>query len=73
MLAWQDRQRRTHSRCGTRPEEWDPAQGGRRDAYEFLPDICPGCEALERTQAFIDSDPELKQQRGKTIKARRRA
>lgn len=70
-LAWQDRQRRTHNRCGTRREEWDPAQGGRRDAYEYLPDVCPGCEVLERTEAVM-AGPEWQEQRGKTIKVKRR-
>jgi hypothetical protein len=69
-LAWADRDRRTHV-CGTRREEWDPAQGGRRDAYEFLPAVCPGCEALERAQAVMGG-AEWQGQRGKTILVRRK-
>ena len=71
-LAWQERKRSTHDRCGTRREEWDPARGGSRHAFEYVPDVCPGCEALERTEAVM-SGPEWQGQRGKTIKIRRRA
>lgn len=71
-LAWQERKRSTHDRCGTRREEWDPSEGGDRQAFEYVPDVCPGCEALERTEAVM-SGPEWQGQRGKTIKIRRRS
>lgn len=69
-LAWTHQQRCTCSRCGTRPEEWDPDRGGRRDAYVFVPSICPGCEPMERTQDVLGGE-EWKGQRGKQIKVRR--
>lgn len=31
--------------CGTRPEEWEPAQGGDRNAYVATVHVCPGCQA----------------------------
>lgn len=37
------RERRTCRGCGTRPEEWDPARGGRADAYRPESRQCPGC------------------------------
>lgn len=47
-LAWQENQAATCSGCGTRHDEWDPKQGGDRQAY--VPDVhyCPGCAALEQ-------------------------
>lgn len=33
--------------CGTRMEEWDPAQGGHRFAYVGDSWRCPGCELLD--------------------------
>lgn len=71
-LAWSERERQTHHKCGTRRDEWDPDRGGRRDAYDYLPDVCPGCEALERAEAVL-SGSEWQGQRGKTITVRRRA
>ena len=68
-LAWLDREKRTCGGCGTRPEEWDPKRGGSRTAYEFVPSVCPGCEAKERSEAVLQSD-DWQQQRGKRIKVR---
>ena len=67
-LAWAHQQNCTCGTCGTRPEEWDPAKGGRRDAYEFTASICPGCEHLERTRDEMGSE-DWKGQRGKQVKA----
>lgn len=70
-LAWAELDRQTCRGCGTRPAEWEPSKGGDRHAYEFLPDICPGCEQRERTEVVMRG-PEWADQRGKTIKVRRR-
>lgn len=45
--------RSTCGRCGTRPEEWNEALGGHRNAYIGEKDQCPGCEALDGTQDSI--------------------
>jgi hypothetical protein len=71
-LAWQELQRQTCHACGTRAEEWDPDQGGDRGAYTFEIAVCPGCEQAERTESAMATD-EWKSQRGKKIRARRRA
>lgn len=42
-IWWHVRQRQTCSGCGTRAEEWDPARGGRLDAYKATPVQCIGC------------------------------
>lgn len=47
---WTYVRKRKMCRCGTREEEWDPAQGGRLNAYFPTVRICPGCVALQRTQ-----------------------
>lgn len=50
---WQYVRDRNTCQCGTRPEEWDPEQGGSRAAY--FPEIvlCQGCVGIERTQEQI--------------------
>ena len=62
-LAWLLRHRATHPPCGTRPEEWDPKQGGSRDAYRAELQECLGCVEIERAQYA----PELKNQRGMNV------
>lgn len=71
-LSWQSKQRRTCSGCGTRPEEWNPGEGGDRLAFEFLPGVCPGCEQKERVEENMRG-PEWEGQRGKTLNVRKRA
>ncbi|GAA5048161.1 hypothetical protein HNP84_000231 [Thermocatellispora tengchongensis] len=45
---WQHvRERQTCGGCGTRRAEWDPAQGGRADAYTPKAEQCPGCARIE--------------------------
>ncbi len=45
---WQHlRQRQECPGCQTRPAEWDPAQGGRLDAYKASPRRCRGCAAIQ--------------------------
>lgn len=51
------RRRRACPECGTRPEEWDPAHGGRLDAYVAKPERCRGCaqtHAMSDTPAVRD-------------------
>lgn len=41
--------------CGTRAEEWDPAQGGHRRAFLAEVEVCRGCQALaQRKKALSD-------------------
>lgn len=69
-LAWAALERQTCTGCGTRADEWSPAAGGSRNAWEFHPGICPGCEQKERTEdAMRGSD--WKDQRGKQVSRRR--
>lgn len=42
-IAWHLRQAETCQGCGTRPEEWDPTQGGHLHAYRAEIRKCPGC------------------------------
>jgi hypothetical protein len=70
-LAWQEMQRQTCTSCGTRPEEWDPEDGGDRAAYLYEVVVCPGCEQAERTEAVMHGD-HWKSQRGKKVRGRRR-
>lgn len=46
-LAWRAEQSLRCS-CGTRPDEWDPKQGGSRVAYLAQTRQCLGCEELAR-------------------------
>lgn len=46
-LWWQARQRETCQGCGTHPSEWDPKQGGHRQAYVPRVVLCPGCMARD--------------------------
>lgn len=43
-IWWHIRQKEKCPNCGTRDSEWDPAQGGRRDAYRVQTHRCRGCE-----------------------------
>ena len=62
-LGWLLRELAACPNCRTRPEEWDPKQGGHRRAY--IPEIrgCEGCIALGRGE----DDPALKQSRGRRV------
>lgn len=44
------RQRQKCPGCGTRAAEWDPAQGGRGDAYQAEVVQCPGCAQVAALQ-----------------------
>ncbi|WP_236574624.1 hypothetical protein [Nocardiopsis sp. FR26] len=44
------RERQTCTGCGTRPEEWDPEQGGSRTAYLPSVTVCPGCRRIGERQ-----------------------
>lgn len=48
--------------CGTKPAEWDPAQGGSRTAYVAEPIRCLGCET--RAQAHRDLQHDADQNLG---------
>jgi hypothetical protein len=48
------RDRQTCSQCGTRSDEWDPAQGGDRAAYRAVAKTCRGCQEIESRTAALD-------------------
>lgn len=62
-LAWHIRQAQTCSRCGTRPDEWDPNRGGRRHAYVGEIHECAGCVVKERTEEA----PQMQEGRGRHV------
>jgi hypothetical protein len=41
--------------CGTRAEEWDPAQGGHLHAKRAVVKRCPGCEQVESLRATLST------------------
>ena len=47
------REAQTCSGCGTRPDEWDPAQGGSRTAYLSAVSACPGCQRIAERQKHL--------------------
>jgi hypothetical protein len=58
-LWWLIHDRLTCEQCGTRPDEWDPEQGGSRDAYRWkVDDQCPGCAVLAVGQRRVDMAKE---------------
>lgn len=50
------RERQTCSSCGTRPDEWDPEQGGHRRAYLAETVICRGCQAVAGRDAALTDE-----------------
>jgi hypothetical protein len=42
-LQWQAREHQKCSGCGTHPSEWNPSEGGSRQAYRAALEMCPGC------------------------------
>lgn len=62
-LSWMVWQMELCAECQTRAAEWDPKQGGHRNAY--VPEIrgCEGCIARGR----LDNDPALKQAKGRRV------
>ena len=53
------REKQTCPHCGTRPEEWDPDAGGRRDAYVAALTECEGC--VVRLRGERDHQTELQE------------
>lgn len=62
------RERQTCQQCGTRPEEWDPAQGGDRDAYHAVVTVCRGCQERE---SRLDTLTDAQRGRGVYVGLRR--
>lgn len=55
IWAWL-RERTTCPQCGTRAEEWNPAQGGHHRAYLAEVQVCRGCQAIaQRSDALDDA------------------
>lgn len=52
-LAWLQERAQHCSRCGTRPDQWDPAKGGSRFAFYAELDRCLGCEVIDQAQRDI--------------------
>lgn len=50
--AWK---RQTCQSCGTHPDEWDPAKGGDRRAYEAVVVRCAGCASIEQLRDATDT------------------
>lgn len=50
------REQQTCRSCGTRPDEWDPEQGGDRHAYVANVDVCRGCQQLEGRRDSMTGD-----------------
>lgn len=67
-LAWQSRDAARCKDCGTHAEDWDPEQGGSRDAYHVVIRECQGCVELQRTH----DNPQLQQARGVHLHLSRR-
>ncbi|MEU8919516.1 hypothetical protein AB0D10_01095 [Kitasatospora sp. NPDC048545] len=57
-LAWAAHQRDVCQGCGTRPQEWDPDQGGDRHAYVAQTHRCLGCELIEMEQEQVPDGTE---------------
>jgi hypothetical protein len=57
-LAWLADQSNRCPDCRTRPEEWDPAQGGSRTAYVADVTRCLGCEVLGQARRDLNQMPE---------------
>jgi hypothetical protein len=53
-LWWMLHEREKCPNCGTRPEEWDPAQGGDLHAYAWKPRHCRGCEVSAQGQDWLE-------------------
>ena len=55
-MAWALHERTRCPSCGTRPEDWDPEQGGRDDAYRAELHKCWGCDAKASAEKKIRED-----------------
>lgn len=55
-IVWSMRKRATCSSCGTREDEWDPALGGRDDAYRAELRKCWGCHATAAREKSITKE-----------------
>lgn len=55
-IVWAMRRAAACQSCGTRPEEWDPEQGGSDFAYVAEIRGCRGCETRESAQKQITKD-----------------
>ena len=64
---WQARQSGTCQQCGTRPEEWDEAQGGDLNAYAGTVAHCRGCEVRGQMQEQFDKAPKGSFRRGSYV------
>lgn len=69
-LWWVIHEGQTCRSCGTRPEEWDPKQGGDRHAYAARPTHCRGCEVRGSAERALEK--ERSQYRGGTTIALRK-
>jgi hypothetical protein len=50
------RAKQTCQQCGTRPDEWDPEQGGHRRAYLAQVKQCRGCQAVGQRDKRLTDD-----------------
>lgn len=53
-LWWEIHRREACPECGTRPDEWNPEQGGDLHAYESELHHCRGCEVSAQGQDKLE-------------------
>jgi hypothetical protein len=68
-LWWTVHERQRHGPCGTRPDEWDPEQGGDLHAYEAVPVHCRGCEVAAQGDDWLERNRK-NMRRGTSIQLR---
>lgn len=55
-IWWMLREAEKCPSCGTRPAEWDPAQGGQMQPYIAVQHRCWGCVTTASAQDQLDED-----------------
>lgn len=71
-LWWLIYDGRTCRSCGTRPDEWDPENGGDLHAYEAHMLHCRGCEVAAQAQERLDQGMQAHEyRRGTRVGLRR--
>lgn len=69
-ILWQQHRAEVCTGCGTHPDEWNPARGGRPDAFEMGPTHCRGCEVRAQAEEQFERDRK-RYRRGTTMVMRR--
>lgn len=66
-IWWHARQAGTCQQCGTRPEEWNEADGGHMHAYVGTVAFCRGCEVRAQQQEEFDRAGKNAYRRGSYV------